>query len=107
MGTILAFPERNKGRKRRCRSMDAAGCLTLMIMDRDGGEIPSNVQRLDGPKGHALPERSLELLFILTVWGVLAPEQKESVEQTLRVMAYSSNADPNALKLYNLVTGRF
>jgi hypothetical protein len=108
MATVLTFPERNKGRKRRCNSMDAAGCLSLLIADRDGDEIPTNVQRIDEPTGRLLPSRSDELLFALCIWQVLEPSQKERIEATLRPLAYSGRAsDEGALKLYNMLKRRW
>lgn len=43
MSKILQFPHRNKGRVRKSGSMQAAGRLSLSIMERDGEDVPANV----------------------------------------------------------------
>lgn len=106
MSDVLAFPRRDKGRVRKRRSMDAAGLLSLMIMERDGEAVPENVERFDQPDGAELPKRTADLLFATLIWNVLSVEQQDRIRSTLRTMAYGSPADGYGLQLHNLLTGR-
>lgn len=106
MSDVLPFPQKNKGRVRKIRSMDAAGLLSLMIMERDGEAVPENVERFDEPGGADLPDRSPELLLATFIWQVLTVEQQDRILSPLRCMAYSKLPDPYALQIYNLLTGK-
>jgi hypothetical protein len=104
---LIAFPERNKGRKRRCRSMDAAGDLSLLLLDRDGEAAPENVERIVEPEGATVPAPSAALLLGIAVLAVLTDDQKRQVRSTLRVMALGdTNPSPEAIELHNLLSGR-
>jgi hypothetical protein len=101
---VLAFPERNKGRKRRSASIDAAGKLSLLLLERDGETVSEKVQLIEEPNGPECPPKSPELLFSILIWGALSAEQRESVKATARRMAYDGQADPCALQLHNMLS---
>jgi hypothetical protein len=88
--------------------MGAAGLLSLLIMERDGGCLPENVARFDEPGGApAVPEPSAALLLALLLWGELSPTKKEKISSVLRCMAYGAkHPDPIAVQLHNLLSGR-
>ena len=100
---VLTFPQRNKGRVRRSDSMDAAGFLTLMLMDREGKAIPQNVQRFDEPDGPDLPARSPEILFLLLLWSELPAKRRERIRKTIQSAAYDRSPDPCFVQLRNLL----
>jgi len=103
--TILPFPDRGGGRHREV-GMDAAGFLSLLLLDRDGEAIPTNVQRFDEPEGGTLPSRTPELLLAMLVWSELPAKRKENVRRAIRCMAYADKADPSAVQLNNLLSRR-
>jgi hypothetical protein len=103
---ILAFPPRNHGRVRKTRSMEAAGLLSMLLLERDGELIPANVQRIDEPEGFALPARSPELLLALLIFATLPEQQQERVRRAIRCAAYNGKADYCAIKLNNALNGR-
>ena len=105
MDSVLPFPPHRakRGRKRKREGMEAAGFLTLMLMDRDGEDIPANVQRMDEPQGETMPERTPELLLALMLWGELSARKRESICQQARCMAYATKPDPAAVQLHNLL----
>lgn len=107
-GTVLAFPQSEKAIKRRKRpeGMMAAGFLSLILLERDGGAIPDKVERFDEPQGRGLPERTPELLFSLLIWGELSKKKQEHVRQMLRCLVYSEKPDPVAVKLHNTLNRR-
>jgi hypothetical protein len=86
--------------------MDAAGLLSLLLMDRDGEPIPANVERFDG-YGAEQPSKSPELLFALLIWSVLTANQQDRIRRQLRGMVYCSK-EPNAyaVQLHNMLEGR-
>jgi hypothetical protein len=104
---LIAFPERNKGRKRRCRGMEAAGDLSLLLLDRDGEPAPENVERIVEPEGVTTPPPSAALLLGIVVLSVLTDKQKQAVRSAVRVMALGDkNPLPEATQLHNLLSGR-
>ena len=103
--TILRFPDRGGGRHRAV-GMDAAGFLSLLLLERDGEAIPTNVRRLDEPTGGTLPSRTPELLLAMLVWSELPARGKENIRRAIRCMAYADKADPSAIQLNNLLSRR-
>jgi hypothetical protein len=103
---VLPFPQTRRAIRHYETGMDAAGFLSLQLLERDGGKIPANVQRFDEPEGKVIPSQSPELLFALLVWNALPRQKKEGVKATVRVLAYEQNASPAAVQLNNLLNGR-
>jgi hypothetical protein len=106
MNDVLTFPQKNQRRIRKSRSIDAAGLLSLMVMERDGETVPDNVERFDRPGNSELPGRSAELLLATFIWQVLTAEQQDRILSSLRHMAYRSYPDQHALQIYNLLMGK-
>jgi hypothetical protein len=104
--TILPFPQTKRALRHGRTNTQAAGFLSLLLMEREGEAVPANVQRFDEPDGPILPDRSPQLLLALLLWSQLPATKKERVKQTLRCMVYGDNPDPDALRLHNLLGRR-
>ena len=104
--TILQFPQTKRAPRRRGNSVEAAGLLSLLLLDRDGKPTPDNVQRFDEPAGATLPEKSPALLFALLLWSELPDAKQQRIRQQLRYMAYGAKPDPMAVQLHNLLNGK-
>ena len=100
---VLPFPPVKKGRIRRSRSMDAAGDLSLVLLDRDRKPIPSNVTRLLHPAWPAksLPEWTPALLLAALVYEQMNRRKKASIRQVVRQLAFEGNG--SAGQLLNLL----
>jgi hypothetical protein len=83
--------------------MDAAGFLSLLLLERDGQPIPAKVARFDEPKGPTLPDRSPELLLAMLLWCELSPQKQARIKRAVRCMAYADPPDPCALQLRNML----
>jgi hypothetical protein len=81
--------------------MDAAGFLSLLLLERDGEAIPANVQRFDEPDGAELPSRSPALMLAMLLFDALSAKQRDRIRQTVRGLAYSKDPMPDAVALNN------
>jgi hypothetical protein len=87
--------------------MEAAGDLSLLLLDRDGEPAPENVERIVEPEGVTTPPPSAALLLGIVVLSVLTDKQKQAVRSAVRVMALGDkNPLPEATQLHNLLSGR-
>jgi hypothetical protein len=105
MSDVLPFPRRDKGRVRNRRSMDAAGLLSLLLLDRDGATIPQNVRRFDELDVPEPPKRSPELLLLLFLWNELPAKKRERIKEVIRHATYERSPDPCYVQLHNLLNG--
>ncbi len=100
--SVLQFPQRNKGRVRKTQSIEAAGDLALMLMDRDGEKFPANVARLCVADSEPLPSRSPELLLGLLMFAQLPTARRNAVRSAVRCAAYGGTASAAvATQLHN------
>jgi hypothetical protein len=81
--------------------MDAAGFLSLLLLERDGEAIPANVQRFDEPDGAELPSRSPALMLAMLMFETLPAKKRDRIRQTVRGLAYSQDPFPDAVALNN------
>jgi len=82
MGTLLQFPERDRGRKRRRKSLSAMGDCSLFW---NNAPVPPNVARLAAARNKAgFDDAELSLLLSLGIFAVLTPEQQKSLRGQLR-----------------------
>ena len=56
---ILRFPQTQRAIRHYETGMNAAGLLSLLLLDREGETTPANVERIDGSDNAALPAQSL------------------------------------------------
>lgn len=100
MSMVLPFPQTKKALRLYHSGMDAAGFLSLIMMEQAGETPPTNVCRLDGLE-QDLPERSPELLLALMLWEQLPAPNRDSIRRAVRGMAYGDKPDPCAVRLNN------
>lgn len=99
---VLTFPERNKGRVRKTRSMEAGGELILNIMARQGESEPDNVSRIRPMPEPAVVERSPALLLAVAVWASVPADRQDDVRRQIRYVASAQHC-PHALALLPLL----
>ncbi len=97
--TVLPFPQTKRALRHYRSGMDAAGFLSLLLLERDGEAIPANVQRFDEPDGASLPDRMPELLLAVLIWSGLPTKQRDRIQYIVRGMAYAEHPDPRAARL--------
>jgi hypothetical protein len=102
---IPTLPPVMKGRKRAAKSMDAAGECSLLLLSREGREIPANVVRLAPLPKPTEPVRSLEMAFLLTIYCNMPPEQRDKIKGSARASAEASR-DPDFLGLIQMLDRR-
>jgi hypothetical protein len=83
--------------------MDAAGLLSLLLLDREGESAPENVRRIDNLDETAPPPRSVERMLLLLIFSALPPKKRESIKRLARCAAYGQDADAVAVELHNLL----
>jgi high-affinity K+ transport system ATPase subunit B len=100
---VLCFPPVKKGRRRHSKSMDAAGDLTLLLLERDGELIPGNVVRLKYPNWPEtrVPEITPALFLALMVYEQLSQRRRQSILRMTRFLAFEG--DRAAAKVQNLL----
>lgn len=103
---VLPFPQTKRALRHYSTGMDAAGFLSLMLMERSGERIPANVVRFDEPEGAGQPERSPALLLAVLMFSAFSKRQQEQVRRWIRGMAYSNDPDPVAVQLGHMLNGR-
>lgn len=102
--TVLPFPQERVRRKHARASMDAAGFLTLLIMDRENEPTPANVQRIDEPDGPEFPSKSAALMLAILIFEALTPMQRERIKRTVRGLAYTADPLLEARQLQNVLS---
>ena len=98
---VLPFPQTTRVLDHYSSSMDTAGFLTLLLWDREGEPIPSNVQRIDEPGGPTFPSRGPAFLLAMLIWEGLPDERRERIKCLVRGMAYSEHPIPEAVQPHN------
>lgn len=101
--TVLPFPQTRVTRRRVRSSMEAAGFLSLLLLDREGEAIPTNVQRIDEPDGMELPDRSPTLMLAVLIFEALPAKKRERIRRIVRGMAYAQDPLPDAVRLHNVL----
>jgi hypothetical protein len=81
--------------------MNAAGFLSLLLLDTDGKTIPANVQRFDELGGAALPSPSPALMLATLMFEALTAKQQDRIRRIVRGLAYSPSPLPDAVALHN------
>jgi hypothetical protein len=83
--------------------MDAAGDLSLLLLDRDGESIPPNVTRLFLPAWpeKALPERTPTLLLAALIYEQISQRRRAAIRRIVRQLAFQG--DQSAGQLLNLL----
>lgn len=104
VSNVIPFPSSRVARKRARNSMEAAGLLSLLILDRDGKAAPANVRRLD-ELDETMPPRSPELLLLLFLWNELPTKKREHIKRTIRCATFEPSPDPCYVQLHNLLNG--
>lgn len=99
--TVLPFPQTKKALRLYSSGMDAAGLLSLLLMDRDGEQIPGNVERFDEPNGPSMPPRTPSFILAMLMFETLPATQRKRVRTLVRGMAYAQDAHPEAIQLHN------
>ena len=103
MSDVVQFPQPRMARKRVRNSIEAAGLLSLLLLDRRGETRPNNVERFDRLDETARPERSPELLLLLFLWSELPAKKRERIQRTIRCAAYERSPDRCYVELHNLL----
>jgi hypothetical protein len=83
--------------------MDAAGLLSLLLLDRESEPAPYNVKRIDNLDETAQPSRSVERMLLLLIFSALPEKKRESIKRLARCAAYGQDADAVAVELHNLL----
>jgi hypothetical protein len=105
MSNVLPFPQTARAIGHYNSGMDAAGLLSLLLLDRDGEPPPENVRRFDNLDVQKEPiAQSPELMLALLAWGALPKKKRDSIRSTVRCEAYGSRAGPAAVGLHNLLS---
>lgn len=88
MAEVFAFPERNKGRKRKSNSPEAMGRCSISLLERDGESIPANVAdvRNARPKP-VVDDGRLALRLALAVFATLNAGQKKKIRDATHMYA--------------------
>jgi hypothetical protein len=101
---VLPFPQRNKGRIRKTRSIEAGGELILTCLAQAGEITPPNVERIIPLPAPTPLERSPELLLAITLWGTVPKEKQAAAISQLRHIGSGARC-PHALALVALLDG--
>lgn len=109
MNKVLPFPERNKGRIRKSRSVEAMGRCSIGLLERDGESIPSNVADLRSARRDEphVDDGRLALRLALAVFATLGAAQKKDIRNATRAYARHDDGQPGdeCRALYRLLTG--
>lgn len=95
--TVLAFPQRNKGRIRNSHSIFSMGRCIMSRLEADGETIPANVARFDQPKPPSPVTRSPVMLLAICLYFEASPKARESIRRSLSLLAYDGDEDATAL----------
>lgn len=73
--------------------MEAAGDLSLIILDRRHEPVPNNVARLAHPgwPDESLPDRTPELLLAALIYEQLGVQKKRTVQCVARRLAFEGD----------------
>ncbi len=90
---VIAFPKPvMRGRKRVSRYVDTSGGdLALMLIERDGGDLPANVVRLVTMLDETPEPGRTALGLALAMFTLLGEEQQDAIRNSLRCMKYGGN----------------
>ncbi len=102
---VLPFPQSKVRRKRVRGSMEAAGLLSLLLLDREGIDAPPLVVRFDQQEA-LVPEPSAALMLAHLIWAGLPKRPQEAIRSAVRCAAFGQNSAPAAVELHNLLSGR-
>jgi hypothetical protein len=100
--TVLPFPQTKRAIRHYETGMDAAGLLSLLLMDREGEPAPENVKRFDRLDESRADEFDKAMLSLL-VFSVLTPKQKERIRSAVRCQAYGTDANGSVIRLHNIL----
>jgi hypothetical protein len=101
MSDVLPFPQTAEALRHYRTDMQAAGYLSLLLMDRSEEAIPANVQRFDEPEGMTLPARTPAFILLMLIYDGLPKRQRDRIKRLVRGMAYSDRPLPEAVQLHN------
>lgn len=101
MGTLLHFPERDRGRKRRRNSPAAMGDMSLYVTRNL--PIPANVARIATAKDREeLDHAELSLLLATAIFAKLPAEQKASLRDEL-ILLDLGKGDRRAIAVLDII----
>jgi hypothetical protein len=101
MSDVLPFPQTAEALRHYETDMEAAGFLSLLLMDRREEAIPANVQRFDEPQGMTLPPRTPAFILLMLIFEGLPKRRRDRIKRLVRGMAYSERPLPEAVQLHN------
>ena len=107
MSDVLAFPPRNKGRKRKANSPYSMGRCTVRLIEQHGEAAPGNVFDLadfQTPVRDSIGEGREALILALAIFSRLPRKEREQIRNET-LFAAREGRDPDMRSLYRLLTG--
>lgn len=104
--SIAALPSPRRGRVRKSQGMNAAGLISLSLLDREGEAVPANIARIDRAGDLGPRPLSAELLLARLIFMTLPDDQQSRIRQLLRSMVFERDPDPAAIQLHDMLSGK-
>lgn len=90
---VIQFPNRNRGRVRKSRSLLAMGRCSVTLMEREGHVIPSNVADIQLKRREPdIDDGRLALRLALAVYAKLGAGEKMEIQDAARMYARQMTA---------------
>lgn len=108
ISNVIAFPARNKGRKRKCNSPAAMGRCSFLLLERKGENIPANVTDVRSAREEApVDESRIALRLALSLFAKLSHDDQKYIADTVRINGRHDDGQlgDECRILYRLLTG--